>query len=63
MKAKLVLYPDLKERYGIPFTRRHLLNLENEGKFPARVPIGEQRVGWVESEIEKWLSDKIEARH
>jgi prophage regulatory protein len=59
---KLVSFPDLKERFGIPFTRRHLLNLESARKFPARVPIGEHRVAWVESEVQEWIDQKMEAR-
>jgi predicted DNA-binding transcriptional regulator AlpA len=59
---KLVLFDELKDRFGVPFTRRHLLNLENDKKFPARVPIGDNRVGRVESEVEEWVKEKIKAR-
>jgi prophage regulatory protein len=61
-KYRLVSFSDLKARFGVPFTRRHLLNLEQAKKFPARVPIGENRVGWVESEIEEWVKEKVGAR-
>jgi prophage regulatory protein len=61
-KHRLVSFSELKERFGIPFTRRHLHNLEQAKKFPARVPIGENRVGWVQSEIEKWVEDRMQAR-
>jgi prophage regulatory protein len=57
---KLISFPELKERFGIPFTRRHLLNLENEQKFPARVPVGEHRIAWLESEVDEWVNRKVE---
>jgi prophage regulatory protein len=59
---RLLSFGELKDKHGIPFTRRHLLNLENDKKFPARVPIGEHRVGWVESEIADWVDAKIKSR-
>lgn len=33
------------------------------GTFPNSVPIGKRTVGWVESEIDKWVADKIKARN
>lgn len=35
---------------------------ENAGEFPRRVKLGANRVGWVESEIESWISSKIAER-
>ena len=51
---RLLRYCDLNGR-GIAYTRRHLYTLESEGKFPKRVSIGENRVGWRESEIDGWI--------
>lgn len=59
---KLIPFTDLKVRFGVTFSRQHLKTLETLGKFPRRVAIGDNRVGWVEAEVEKWMSDKIEAR-
>jgi prophage regulatory protein len=36
--------------------------LESERKFPKRVPLGENRVGWIESEIEDWIKEKAASR-
>ena len=33
-----------------------------EGRFPKPVPLGARSVGWIESELEKWLRDRIAAR-
>jgi prophage regulatory protein len=59
--AKLLLFPELKE-HGVPLGRRQVDRLERIGKFPKRVPIGERRVGWVESEIDDHVTAAIAAR-
>jgi prophage regulatory protein len=59
---KLLRYCDLNETRGITYTRRHLYTLESENKFPKRVPLGENRVGWLESEIDGWVRDRAASR-
>jgi len=59
---KLLRYCDLSETRGITFTRRHLYTLESENKFPKRVPLGENRIGWRESEIDDWIRDRAARR-
>jgi len=47
------------------YSDSHLRRLEEEGKFPKRVKLGEgryARVGWVESEILDWMRAKIAER-
>jgi prophage regulatory protein len=46
----------------IPFTRQHVLRLEKAGKFPRRIQIGARRVGWLYTEIESWVTAKVEGR-
>lgn len=46
----------------IPYSRAHIGRLEKEGKFPKRVQIGANRVGWVRAEVEQWLNDRVGAR-
>jgi prophage regulatory protein len=60
---KLINFAELRPRFGVPFTRRHLLTLEAKKKFPARVQVGEHRVAWVESEVQDWIDGKVEARN
>jgi prophage regulatory protein len=60
--AKLLRYRELQETRGIGYTRRHLYTLESEHKFPKRVPIGENRVGWLESEIDDWVKERAARR-
>jgi predicted DNA-binding transcriptional regulator AlpA len=60
--VKLLRYCELSETRGITYSRRHLYTLESERKCPKRVPSGENRVGWVESEIDGWLAEKTAGR-
>lgn len=34
----------------------------NRGDFPKPVPIGRQRVAFIETEVESWIAARIEAR-
>jgi prophage regulatory protein len=60
--VKLLQFRDLKATRGIDFSRRYLYTLEAQKKFPRRVPMGEHRVAWVESEIDTYLAEKLAAR-
>lgn len=40
----------------------HIDRLEAAGQFPKRVRLGQNRVGWVETEVYDWLQRKIDAR-
>jgi len=44
------------------YSRRHLYTLENERKFPKRVTLGENRVGWIESEVDGWIAERAASR-
>ena len=52
---------DLENR-GIHYCDVHLRRLESAGKFPKRVKIGDNRVGWVEEEIDAHQAARIAAR-
>lgn len=41
-------------RLYVPYTPQHIARLEKEGKFPKRVQLGPNRVGWFEGEIVAW---------
>ncbi len=32
------------------------------GAFPRPIPLGAHRVGWLESEVEGWMTDRLAAR-
>ena len=44
------------------YSPQHIARLEKAGKFPKRVQLGSNRVGWVESEVLDWLEERLLAR-
>ena len=44
------------------YSPQHIARLEKAGKFPKRVQLGPNRVGWVEGEVLDWLLVKLEGR-
>ena len=42
----------------IPMSRTQLWRIEKRGEFPKRVHFGQRRVGWRESEILRWISER-----
>ena len=51
---------DLKEL--VLYSPQHIARLEKAGKFPKRVQLGPNRVGWVESEVLDWLTERMSLR-
>ena len=44
------------------YSPQHIARLEKAGKFPKRVQLGPNRVGWVEDEVMDWLQQRLECR-
>ena len=61
MTRRMLMFQELRE-HGVLIGRRQVFNLECQGKFPRRVPISENRVGWIADEIEAWVNARIESR-
>lgn len=59
---KILSFDDLKSQKGIGYSKVHLWRLERDGKFPKRVPLGEARHGWLDAEIDAWLTAKMATR-
>jgi prophage regulatory protein len=58
---KLLLFPELIG-HGVLLGRRQIDRLEHKNKFPKRVPISENRVGWIETEIDAHVDALIARR-
>ena len=43
----------------VSYSAPQIWRLEKAGKFPKRIRIGENRVAWLESEVNGWVDDKI----
>ena len=61
MAVRLITYETLKSKC-IPYSKPHLWRLEKANKFPKRVPIGAGRYGYIESEIDSYIEQKIAER-
>jgi prophage regulatory protein len=59
---KMLSIGELKSEKGISYSKPHLYRLIKAGKFPRPVPLGENRIGFVEAEIEGWLQAKVAER-
>ena len=61
---KLLRYPELKEKKGVPYTRMHIDRLERAEppRFPRRVHLGPGTIAWVEEEIDQYLLAKLAER-
>ena len=44
------------------YSPQHIARLEKAGKFPKRVQLGPNRVGWVEDEVLDWLQARLNCR-
>jgi prophage regulatory protein len=60
---RLLSSDELRPLKGIPYSKVHLWRLEREQRFPKRVPLGESRHGWIESEIDDWLLERMASRN
>jgi len=54
---QILRLPDVCKATGLG--RSMVYQLEASQRFPARVRIGTRAVGWVEEEIQSWLTERI----
>ena len=59
---QLVSKKELRTVCGIPYTPQHIARLESVGQFPKRVQLGPNRVAWLLSEVNDWVSERIALR-
>ena len=57
---KFLRLPDVLERTG--YRRTTIYEMIKAGNFPAPVHLGPRAVAWVESEVEDWMQERIDAR-
>lgn len=57
---KLLSKKEVRER--VCYSPQHFTRLELAGLFPKRVRLGQNRVAWVEEEIDAWIRDRIAER-
>lgn len=59
---KFLIYEDLKEQKGIPYSRVHLWRMIKAKQFPAPVPLSPGRKAWLDDEIDDWIRSRAAAR-
>jgi len=59
---RIIKQDELSDRMGV--TRQTLYNWEKNGQMPKRFKLAKdgRAVGWLESEIEDWISERVAAR-
>ena len=57
---RILRRPAVEAQVGL--SRSTLYDQMRAGKFPRPVPIGLKAVGWLESDISKWLEERIAER-
>jgi len=45
----------------VPYTPQHIHRLEKAGRFPRRLQLGPNRVGWRLTDIERWINERAAA--
>lgn len=58
MNNSVIRLPAVKSRCGI--SRSNIYQQINQGTFPKPIRLGERAVGWLSSDIDDWLSRKVE---
>lgn len=53
---KILTKKELREI--VPYTPQHIHRLEKAGKFPRRLQLGANRVGWKLSDIQAWIDGR-----
>lgn len=56
--AHLRIVTQRELRLLVPYTPQHILRLEKAGKFPRRLIIGGNRIGWLLTDIEAWIKSR-----
>jgi prophage regulatory protein len=57
---KIIRKPELFER--VPLSDNTIRRMEAAGRFPKRIQLGDNSVGWLQSEIEAYFAQKAAER-
>ena len=45
-----------ERRHLIPYSDMHVWRMEQAGRFPKRIRLGENRIGWSLRELQEWIA-------
>jgi prophage regulatory protein len=55
-RDRILRWPEVRDR--VPVNGSTVWRWEQAGKFPRRVKLGPNSVGWYESEVERWMAER-----
>lgn len=58
MANSILRLPTVKARTGL--SRSTIYLQMSQGRFPKQVALGDRAVGWLENEIDQWITDRID---
>jgi prophage regulatory protein len=58
---RILRLPDVMMRVGL--RRASIYAYVKDGRFPAPISLGARAVGWIESEVDGWVIDRIRRRN
>jgi len=58
-KTQILKRSEVEKRYGL--SRSTIYRLVERGEFPKPVRLTSHSVGWLESQLEEWLNNRIKA--
>ncbi len=59
-ETRIIKLPDVIKKTGL--SRSQIYHLVSIGKFPKQIKLSERSCGWIEAEVNDWLSDRIAER-
>lgn len=60
MDHRVLRLPEVKTKTGLG--RTTIYRMESSGAFPQSIPLGGKAVGWIESEVNAWIEQRMSAR-
>lgn len=57
---RIIREPERYSKTGL--SRVQWWKLEQQGRAPKRVPLGPNAVGWLESEVDRWIAQRVAER-
>ncbi len=59
MSIKINRLPAVQDKTGL--SRSSIYLRMSKGEFPKSISLGDRAIGWLESDIEQWLEEKVAA--
>ncbi|MYA33759.1 MAG: AlpA family transcriptional regulator [Gemmatimonadales bacterium] len=57
MRVRILRLPEVQRRTGL--SRSTIYVRLDQGRFPKPVSLGARAVGWIESEVDEWIRERI----